>query len=1018
MPKILKSVSHIFILAYFVLVGQTVFAWTESPSNPIYDPVAPAEKAYYPSVIKISDTDYRMWYQTNSTAGNTTVGYATSVDGLSWTMVTNQVTGLITGNAGHPFIKLVDGIFEIWYWNAATPYGNTAMHHAESVDGINWTGDTAITGNLTTTASGQWNSGTYGAVDVVINNSSTNTGTNPFDYKYAMYYDATSGGYEQVALGYSSDGVAWTLYGTGPVVPKGSTGAWDSGFVGTGSTIIKGNFWTMWYSGGVSASNEGFGCATSVDGLEWIKCTNNPLMSKADGVLWRNSRTYTPKIIKDGSVYKMWFTGRDTALGNYAIGYATSAVSPTADNLYIKEVSAGTVGLPAGITSLVFDENEILNASASVSSASAGVIAIAGSPIPLATFTSGDLSNVDLTTPKNIGGKSILVGKAVKVSSGISGDPIRFINPNLPTVMVSVPDDTVALASSGWNGTVTTPKTGVTSGDTAPVGYSIGTAVDIGSNTEVLLFDKPVQVTLGGITGSVGYKPSGSTVWTQITNTCSGTYDAPTLSSASFPGECSITNGPDTKILSYHLTTFGSLIPAGSATLHVVKIVVNTSGGVSAPADFMIHVKTAGADISGSPTSGTSTPGTLYSLPAGTYTISEDANAAYTLILGGDCDTIGNIILSAGDEKICTIINTDIPISVPVSAGRRGMHAALPLINITKIPSPMALPAGLGPVTFIYIVTNIGQTTMNNVWVKDDLCKEVTYLSGDTNVDSVFDLNETWVYSCSKAVSKTELNTATAHGSSGGWDVYDVASATVVVGLPIAPPLIHVVTKPSVFVLPAGGGKVTYTYTITNTGTVPLRDVSVTDNKCTGLPGRVVGHPGDLNKNNLLEKDEIWKFTCQTNLTQTTTNIGTATADANGLIAVDLSPSTVAVDSELLVPIQEGVTQTTGIPTSVIVETINQFREEGTLSPSTPTEKTFQRSLRSGMKGDDVVLLQYILEQKGLLVVPVGVVKGYFGPLTRDAVIKYQSSTGLPMVGIFGPRTRTQLLLEMKEGKQ
>lgn len=992
----------IFAIAWFTISGHTVFAWTESPSNPIYDPIVSAEKAYYPSVVKMSNTDYRMWYQTNSIPSNTTVGYATSPDGLSWTMVTNQVTGLLLNNAGHPLVKYIDSKFRIWYWNAATPYGNNAMHYAESVDGITWTGDTAITGNLTTTASGQWNSGIYGAVDVITNSNPTNTGTNPFDYKYAMYYDATSGGYEQIALGYSSDGIAWTLYGTGPVVAKGATGTWDSSYVAIGSTVIKGNFWTMWYSGGVSTSNDGIGCATSVDGLLWVKCPNNPIMSKTDGVAWRNNRTYTPKIIRDGSIYKMWFTGRDIATSNYAIGYATSAISPSADNLYIHEVSAGTIGLPAGITSLVFDENEVLNASASVSSASAGSIAIAGIPVLLSIFTSGDLSGVDLSTTKNIGGKLILVNKAVKMASGISGSPIRFVNPSVPSVTVSVPDATVALASSGWNGTVTTPKIGVTSGDTAPTGFSIGIAYDIGSATEVLLFDKPIQVTLSGLTGSIGYKSAGSTSWTRISSTCAGTYDAPTLSASLFPGECSITNGTDTKILTYHLTSFGTLVPADApATLHVIKIVVNTSGGVSTPADFMIHVKNAGADVSGSPMSGTSTPGTSYSLSSGTYTISEDVNASYTQILGGDCDSSGNITLSAGANKTCTIINTNILISAPTSVAGGSSFALLPLVNITKIPSPMALPGGPGQVTFIYIVTNIGQTPMKGVWVKDDLCATVTYLFGDTNVDSSLDLNETWVYSCPKLVSKTELNTATVHGGSGGWDVYDVASATVVVGASITPPLIHVVTKPNLFVLPASGGIVTYTYTVTNTGTAPLGNVSVTDNKCTGLPGRVVGHPGDLNKNNLLEKDEIWTFTCQTNLTQTTTNIGTVTAEANGLIAVDLSPSTVVVGG--IVPptsLQGGATSDAGTLVATSTQSTNI------------TAGMFPRALEFGMWGEDVVALQNILEQKGLLIVPNGVAKGFFGALTREAVAKYQKSVKLPSAGFFGPLTKNKLISE------
>ena len=92
-----------------------------------------------------------------------------------------------------------------------------------------------------------------------------------------------------------------------------------------------------------------------------------------------------------------------------------------------------------------------------------------------------------------------------------------------------------------------------------------------------------------------------------------------------------------------------------------------------------------------------------------------------------------------------------------------------------------------------------------------------------------------------------------------------------------------------------GGGPMTYIYTVTNPGTAPLSNVSVVDDKCTGLPGRVVGHPGDLNGNNLLESNEMWSFTCRTNITQTTTNTATAEGHANGLTAIDFALATVVV---------------------------------------------------------------------------------------------------------------------------
>ncbi len=222
-----------------------------------------------------------------------------------------------------------------------------------------------------------------------------------------------------------------------------------------------------------------------------------------------------------------------------------------------------------------------------------------------------------------------------------------------------------------------------------------------------------------------------------------------------------------------------------------------------------------------------------------------------------------------------------------------------PLINVTKIPSPLSLPSGPGPVTYTYTVTNIGLVPVSDVTVVDNKCSPENFIDGDDNNNSLLDLDESWVYQCTKTLEETETNTVTAcasaGNSSGGGKMCDTANATVVVSAAIIPPLIHLVKVPNVFVLPTGGGAVTYSYAVTNPGTVPLNNVSVVDDKCTGLPGRVMGHPGDLNKNDLLESNETWQFTCQTNLTQTTTNIGTAEGHANGLTAIDFAPATVVV---------------------------------------------------------------------------------------------------------------------------
>jgi hypothetical protein len=63
-------------------------------------------------------------------------------------------------------------------------------------------------------------------------------------------------------------------------------------------------------------------------------------------------------------------------------------------------------------------------------------------------------------------------------------------------------------------------------------------------------------------------------------------------------------------------------------------------------------------------------------------------------------------------------------------------------------------------------------------------------------------------------------------------------------------------------------------------------------------------------------------------------------------------------------------------------------------------------NLSLGSRGADVTTLQTFLESKGLLAIPAGVSKGYFGPLTKSALMAYQTLVDVPSTGYYGPITR------------
>lgn len=393
------------------------------------------------------------------------------------------------------------------------------------------------------------------------------------------------------------------------------------------------------------------------------------------------------------------------------------------------------------------------------------------------------------------------------------------------------------------------------------LGTTAGINITLAGGASVCdVFWTPHATTLGAGTNFVG---------TLIDN------DAVTVgANTAWAGRALAFNGPVTTGASSTITVPACTPP--SATLHIVKQVVNNSGGTAAVSSFSLHVKLAGVDVSGSPEPGVSAPGTLYSLAPGTYDVSEDVNAGYAATFSGDCNSSGSVTLASNANKTCTITNDDIAVPVP------------PLIDIVKVPSPLTLPSGPGSVTYTYTVSNTGTVAMSNVVVTDNKCASVSFISGDTNSDSKLDTSEVWTYQCTTILSQTTTNTATASGQANGFTATDTANATVVVSTPLPPPLIHVVKIPSTLVV-SSGGSVIYTYTLTNPGTAALNNVSVVDDKCSPISGP----SGDTNNNTILEASETWTYTCQMNLTATTTNTATAQGSANSLTATDSSIVTV-----------------------------------------------------------------------------------------------------------------------------
>jgi len=303
------------------LIAQT--NWVKYPVNPILSQGAPGswsdEGFPFTYVMEIEDT-LRMWF-TASDQANDRIGYATSIDGISWNLYTDTLLDVGTGGTfdeeGVFGAQIVyDGLlYRMWYNGYDTqPYyaGNLRVGYATSSDGINWTkyGDTPV---LDLGNPGSWDS-FWAYVNTVLYE----------DGEYKMWYSGFDG-VNGIMIGYatSSDGINWTKYAGNPVITNGAPGTWDAANAQNPRVTHNGSLYEMWYNGSNGSNGYAVGYATSSDGINWTKHPDNPVLPVGSPGSFDSQWLWSPCVLLDGNVYKMWYAGYDGSI--YRIGYATDS---------------------------------------------------------------------------------------------------------------------------------------------------------------------------------------------------------------------------------------------------------------------------------------------------------------------------------------------------------------------------------------------------------------------------------------------------------------------------------------------------------------------------------------------------------------------------------------------------------------------------------------------------------------------------------------------------------------------
>jgi len=290
---------------------------------------------------------YKMWFaarvDTKDDTGETEIGYATSSDGISWSIHPTPVvqaggTGQWDDSSAETptVVKRPDGVYEMWYsgFELLGDYGGAdaaefyrhlfKIGHATSPDGISWTKDPANP-VLDIDLVGQIGPDWLAVADPSV---TYEAGT------YCMYYtgvDSVVGKLQlHISLATSTDGSAWTRHPSNPVLSLGPPGSWDSTLVAQPGVFKVGSGYVMVYAGNdapgagdtVAPEVGSLGIATSMDGIVWQRAME-PMIEKQPGT-WNELAAWGATGLFANDEIKVWFGGaRLTDRIETAFGLAT-----------------------------------------------------------------------------------------------------------------------------------------------------------------------------------------------------------------------------------------------------------------------------------------------------------------------------------------------------------------------------------------------------------------------------------------------------------------------------------------------------------------------------------------------------------------------------------------------------------------------------------------------------------------------------------------------------------------------
>jgi len=189
---------------------------------------------------------YKMWYAGQYfNAYRYDFGYAYSADGINWTKHPTQVLevgGATSWEGGFiegPSVIKEGNMYKMWYAGYSLVNGKTSLGYATSTDGMLWT--KYANNPVMTTSTNGWDS-------IYVQDPHVIKIGNTYHMWYGGVDRADNYG-QQIGYANSTDGINWIKSQANPVLTRGNLGEWDANTASFGSVLLDGGTFKMWYTG-------------------------------------------------------------------------------------------------------------------------------------------------------------------------------------------------------------------------------------------------------------------------------------------------------------------------------------------------------------------------------------------------------------------------------------------------------------------------------------------------------------------------------------------------------------------------------------------------------------------------------------------------------------------------------------------------------------------------------------------------------------------------------------------------